>query len=125
MSSIRIGTVSSVDVKSRTARVFFGDRRDMVSADLKVLRSSPLITADITTGAEDWEVSEEYASAPRGLNRGESYDKQEPDVIEGELSSKDHHVKIEVYGWLPYIGQGVLCIIPDGSEGGGFIIGGI
>lgn len=125
MSSIRIGTVSSVDVKSRTARVFFGDRRDMVSADLKVLRSSPLITADITTGGTDWEISETYASAPRELQRGESYDKEEPDVIEGELASKDHHVKIEVHGWLPYIGQGVLCIIPDGSEGGGFIIGGI
>lgn len=125
MSSIRIGTVSSVDTKSRTARVFFGDRRDMVSADLKVLRSSPLITADITTGGTDWEISETYASAPRELQRGESYDKEEPDVIEGELSAQDHSVRIEVHGWLPYIGQGVLCIIPDGSEGGGFIIGGI
>lgn len=124
-SSIRIGTVSSVDAKSRTARVFFGDRRDMVSADLKVLRSSPLITADITTDSTDWDVSETYASAPRDLNRGESYDKQEPDTIDAELSANGHHVRIEVFGWLPYIGQSVLCIIPDFSEGGGFIIGGI
>ena len=125
MNNIRIGTVSSVSAESRTARVFFGDRRDMVSADLKVLSASPLITADITTGGNKWDISEKYASAPRGFSRGEEYTKSAPDVISGKLDSAKHSARIEVHGCLPYIGQAVLCIIVDSGEGAGFIVGGI
>ena len=125
MNNIRIGTVSSVSAESRTARVFFGDRRDMVSADLKVLSASPLITADITTGGNKWDISEKYASAPRGFSRGEEYTKSAPDVISGKLDAAKHSARIEVHGWLPYIGQAVLCIIVDSGEGAGFIVGGI
>lgn len=123
--NIRIGKVSSVDAKSRTARVIFGDRGDMVSGVLTVLQCSPLISADITTDNTSWTVKESYASAPRNLSHGESYTKSPPDVIDGELASAGHKAVIKVQGWLPYIGQTVLCIIPDNSEGGGYIIGGV
>ena len=81
MADIRVGKVSSVNVSARTARVIFGDRGDMVSGELAVLRNSPLITADITTDNKKWSVSETYSSAPRTLGRGEHYDKAEPDSI--------------------------------------------
>ena len=123
--NIRVGKVSSVNAESRTARVVFGDRGDMVSGVLKVLSNSPLITADITTGNNAWTVKESCASAPRGLARGESYTKAEPNVITGELPPQGHRAVIKTYGWLPYIGQTVLCIMTDNSEGAGYIIGGV
>lgn len=123
--SIRTGKVSSVDADKRTARVIFGDRGDMVSAVLTVLRNSPLITADITTGDSEWTVKESYASAPRDLSRGEEYTKNPPDVIKGELVSAGHKAVLTVHGWLPYIGQTVLCIMTDSGEGAGYIIGGV
>ena len=42
MADIRVGKVSSVNVSARTARVIFGDRGDMVSGELAVLRNSPV-----------------------------------------------------------------------------------
>lgn len=122
---IRVGTVSSVDVKSRTARVIFSDKADMVSGELKVLSNSPLITADITTGGEDWTVNESYSSVDRQLGRGESYHKSSSDSISAELSSQRHKANIEVYGWLPYVGQTVLCIMLPNGEGDGYVIGGV
>ena len=133
MADIRVGKVSSVNVSARTARVIFGDRGDMVSGELAVLRNSPLITADITTGNKKWSVRlwlsvssrETYSSAPRTLGRGEHYDKAEPDSISGSLSPDGHKVDVNIYGWLPYIGQVVVCIIQEGGEGCGYIIGGV
>ena len=125
MADIRVGKVSSVNVPARTARVIFGDRGDMVSGELVVLQNSPLITADITTGDKKWSVTETYASVPRTLGRGEHYDNAEPDNILGTLSSEGHKADINVYGWLPYIGQVVVCLIPSNGEGCGYIIGGV
>lgn len=125
MSLIRTGRVSSVDAKSRTARVVFPDKADMVSAPLVVLRNSPLITAAITTGGNQWKMTEKYASAPRKLGFDESYTKAQSDVIKGELVESGHSVNIEVCGWLPYIGQTVLCILLQDGEGDGYIIGGV
>ena len=125
MADIRVGKVSSVNVSARTARVIFGDRGDMVSGELAVLRNSPLITVDITTDNKKWSVSETYSSAPRTLGRGEHYDKAEQDSISGSLSPDGHKVDVSIYGWLPYIGQVVVCIIPDGGEGCGYVIGGV
>lgn len=125
MSDIRVGKVSSVNAAARTARVVFSGMGDMVSGELVVLRNSPLITADITTSNKKWAVTETYASAPRTLGRGEHYDNAEPDNISGLLSSDGHKVDINVYGWLPYIGQVVVCLIPSNGEGCGYIIGGI
>lgn len=125
MSLIRTGRVSSVDVKSRTARVIFPDKADMVSAPLTVLRNSPLITVDIITGNQKWEVDEEYASAPRELGLDEKYTKNPTDKISGKLESSGHNAEIEVHGWLPYIGQTVLCILLQNGEGDGYIIGGV
>lgn len=124
-SLIRTGRVSSVDVKNRTARVIFPDKGDMVSAPLVVLRSSPLITAAVTTGGDAWKIDEAYASVPRGLGLDESYTQAGSDIIKGELVPEKHEVNIEVYGWLPYIGQTVLCILLQNGEGDGYIIGGV
>lgn len=46
---VRVGTVSSVDVKSRTARVAFHDKQDtagkpLISGPLKVVQSPPFIS---------------------------------------------------------------------------------
>ena len=125
MSEIRTGTVSGVNAAERTARVIFSDRGDMVSGELKVLRSSPLITADITTSNKKWTMTETYASAPRALGRGEHYDNAEPDNISGTLSPDGHRVDINIYGWLPYIGQVVVCLMPENGEGCGYVIGGV
>lgn len=125
MTDIRVGRVSSVNVAARTARVIFGDRGDMVSGELAVLRNSPLITADIATANKKWTVTETYASAPRVMGRGEHYDTAEPDNISGALSPDGHRVDINIYGWLPYIGQVVVCLIPGNGEGCGYIIGGV
>lgn len=125
MSLIRTGRVSSVDVISRTARVVFPENADMVSAPLVVLRNSPLITAAITTGGAAWDMTERYSSAPRDLGLDESYTKAQSDVIKGELTEQKHSVNIEVCGWLPYIGQTVLCILLQNGEGDGYIIGGV
>lgn len=125
MADIRVGKVSSVNTSARTARVVFGSMDGMVSAELVVIRNSPLITADITTGNKMWSISETYASAPRALGRGERYDNAEPDKISGSLSPDGHKADISVYGWLPYVGQTVVCLIPSNGEGCGFIVGGV
>lgn len=125
MNYIKVGTVSSVDVDSRTARVVFGDKGNMVSAPLKVLTSSPLITVDIKTSGEEWETAESYASADRELGRGEIYTKKPPDKIVCELEAKDHRTEMTVRGWLPYIGQTVLCILLPNGSGDGFVVGGV
>ncbi len=122
---IRVGKVSSVDPNARTARVIFSDKADMVSGELKVLSNSPLITADITTGGEAWTVNESYSSTDRELGRGESYRMASSDNISAELSAKRHKANIAVYGWLPYVGQTVLCIMLPNGEGDGYIIGGV
>lgn len=125
MSLIRTGRVSSVNAALRTARVVFPDKAGMVSAPLVVLRNSPLITAAITTGGADWEMDESYSSAPRELGLDESYTKAQSDVIKGKLTEQQHSVNIEVRGWLPYIGQTVLCVLTENGEGDGYIIGGV
>lgn len=39
---VRIGTVSSVDMSSRTARVVFPDKNDMVSGSLKIVKQEEI-----------------------------------------------------------------------------------
>ncbi len=125
MNCIEVGTVSSVDTESRTARVVLYDRANMVSAPLKVLSNSPLITVDITTGGIEWDTTERYASVNRDLGRGESYTKKPPDNITCQDSDRLHRTDITVQGWLPYIGQTVLCILLPNGSGDGFIVGGV
>ncbi len=121
---LRVGKVSSVDTTERTARVIFEDRRDMVSAPLKVLSNTPVISVAITTSAAAWDMSQSYASAPR-QDVNASYKKKPPDTIHGELAEKLHSVDIKVLAWLPYVGQTVVCIMVDNGDGDGFVIGGI
>ena len=125
MESIRVGLVSSVDDKNRTARVIFNDRGGTVSANLKVLAASPLITADITTHGDGWSVAERYSSADRHLGRGESYTKGADDTISGVQAEQGSSAVIKVRGWLPYIGQTVLCAFITNGDGDGFVIGGV
>lgn len=121
---VRVGTVSSVDSVNRTARVIFSDRADMVSAHLKVLSNSPLITAAITTDGKAWGMTQTYASAPRG-EVSATYTKKPPDTIHGELPVSGHSADVSVRAWLPFIGQTVVCLMIDNGDGDGFVIGGI
>lgn len=125
MSDIRLGTVSDIDTDKRIVRVKFGDKNDMVSAWLKVLSASPMITATVKTGGVPWEAAGDYVSADRKLGGNERYVKEPPDVITVERVDTDSSAKLTVRGWLPYIGQTVLCVILTNGDGDGFVIGGV
>ena len=145
---VRIGTVSSVDPDKRTARVIFTGHDNLVSGELKVLQNQPLIVIQKTVDGSQWDFSAQYASAPRGLQLGETYTKAAPDVITlektieynksfsipednpscsltGKIDEKTHKHKVTVYPWLPYVGQLVLCIYLPIFNGDGFILGAI
>ena len=134
---VRIGTVSSVDVENRTARVIFPDKKDLPSGELKVLQNQPLITVEKSVDGSGWSYDAAYASVDRGLGLGESYTKAAPDTIRNTKSidyqcplhgideTKTHEQLITVYPWLPYIGQLVLCLYLPYGEGDGFVLGGI
>lgn len=128
--TIRIGKVSSVNVKERTARVIFTDSDNMVSAELPVLVNMPFITVTKTDNKASWEGEGVYNSAPRSVP-GASYKKQLPDTItlqkEIEYTGEKHlhGLKIEVHPWLPYVEQMVIAVFLPFGAGDGFIIGGL
>ncbi len=122
----RIGTVTVVDVKRRMARVKFPDV-DIVSDWLPVLNHSSFITLSLTSDGKKWDVSEKHASADRGLNNGAEYTNSHPDEIGGVSpdNSHTHEITVRVYGWLPFIGQTVMCEYNDDFNGDGIIMGGL
>lgn len=131
---VRVGTVSSVDVESRTARVIFPDRDNMTSGTLKVLQNQPLITVEKWVDGAKWEYDAQYASVPRNLGLGENYTKAAPDVITNDTPGGEikyvgeiraHKQTITIYPWLPYIGQLVVCLYLPNGESDGFILGGV
>lgn len=131
---VRVGSVSSVDVHSRTVRVAFADKQDadgnaLISGALKVLQNQPLIVVEKSGAQGKWSFSAHYNSHNRYLGIGESYvnNKYEvlKDVIENELESQNDKEKITVYPWLPYVGQFVVCLYLPNGESDGFVIGGI
>jgi hypothetical protein len=108
-NGMMVGTVSSVDPASRTAKVIFSDRADLVSGDLKIMQNTPTITIERWTenpdADEKWEYEAHYHCADRKLGLGEVYEKGtqtsarvysegvyqtyltgEPDVIKNELT---------------------------------------
>ncbi|MCL1788861.1 MAG: hypothetical protein FWG33_00710 [Oscillospiraceae bacterium] len=98
MNIVRVGTVSSVDAASRTARVAFTDKKDSagnphISAPLPVLRNVPFIPAQKVP--QQTEVSD----------------------------SHKHDVKISP--WLPEVGELVLCLFLPNGESDGFVLGGL
>jgi hypothetical protein len=107
-ADIVFGTVSSVDVPNRTAKVTFADRNDIVSGDLKIMQTPPTITVEKWVENPDeeekWSCKATYHCADRKLNLGETYAKgiqtaertysdgsyqifqtSKPDVIENEI----------------------------------------
>lgn len=77
----------------------------MVSGELIVLRNSPLITAEIKTGNEEWDVAQTYNGTNSSGNAAVTAAKASFNTISTELESKQHSANIGVYDWLPYIGQ--------------------
>lgn len=134
---VRIGTVSSVDVDNRTAKVSFTDKSNMVSGELKVLQNHPLIAITKTENGAKWNFEANYASVDRNLGLGESYKKEIPDTINldrtidyhcpehGIDDTKLHTHNVEVHPWLPYIGQMVICLYIPYEDGDGFVLGGL
>ena len=104
----RIGTVTVVDVKKRMARVRFPDV-DIVSDWLPVLDHSSFVTLALKSDGKSWTVSEKHASADRELNSG----------------VHAHEITVKIYGWLPFIGQTVVCEYNDEFNGDGIIMGGL
>jgi hypothetical protein len=145
---VRVGTVSSVDVKSRTARVKFTDKNNLISGALKILKSSPAITIEKEVDGEKWDLTAQYATADRKFGLGESYTNTDPDTIilqktiqyekkesipestgnctyTGVIEEKTHKHIVKVYPWIPYVGQLVLCIYMPNGGSDGFVIGGV
>ncbi|MCM1165683.1 MAG: hypothetical protein NC401_06695 [Ruminococcus sp.] len=136
LRTVRVGSVSSVDIDSRTVRVVFADKADgegnpLISAPLKVLQNQPLVTIEKWVkelgNEEKWDYETEYNSHERSLGLGESYVKKNyaemKDVIKNEY--KKHRQTVTVYPWLPYIGQFVVCLFIPNGESDGFVLGGI
>lgn len=122
---LRVGTVSSVNTARRTARVIFGDKSDMVSGELTVLRNSPLIVSKIKTSDNEWEKRQTYNGTNSSEDGSILNDYTYPDKIHSELEEMQHSADISVYSWLPYIGQTVLCAFVEKGDGDGYIIGGV
>ena len=123
--AVRVGVVSSVNEKKRTARVIFGDKANMVSGELVVLRNSPLITAVITTNGDEWTMKHTYSGTSSSGNGSVVALNSSSSTIHGELPAKEHCADVSVFDWLPRIGQTVLCIMVRSGDGDGFIIGGV
>ncbi|WP_143145338.1 hypothetical protein [Tepidibacter thalassicus] len=141
---VRVGTVSSVDVENRTARVKFADKNNLVSGPLKVIQNQPLIVykkwsvdnsveGDEPNTIKEIDITEEinpdyeaiYHSANQNLNINEKYAKYSGRIYEPDYIKNVDKTLIKVYPWLPYVGQLVLCIYLPNGESDGFVIGGI
>lgn len=134
---VRIGTVSSVDVESRTARVTFTDKggaEPLVSSPLQVVQNHPTIVVEKWVAGTKWEFQAQYATADRKLGLGESYTTGAPDVVTldtpgGEIvyagEIRPHKEVVTVYPWLPFVGQMVVCLFLPNADSDGFVIGGI
>lgn len=128
----RIGTVTVVDVKKRTARVNFPDV-NIVSDWLPILNHSSFVTLAAKSDGKSWTINEKYASADREMNIGEEYTNSHPDAIDGTSPpiqcpsgcTHTHEITVRVYGWLPFVGQSVVCLYNDDFNGDGIIIGGL
>ena len=128
----RIGTVTVVDVKKRMARVRFPDV-DIVSDWLPVLDHSSFVTLALKSDGKAWTISGKHGSADRELNGGAEYTKSHPDEISGKSPSIEcaggcvhtHEITVKIYGWLPFIGQTVVCEYNDEFNGDGIIMGGL
>lgn len=104
---VRVGTVSSLDVGNRTARVSFADKQDtegkpLISGPLKVIQNPPFIPG--------YNIPNQ--TQPKGGGSGTAaYEEHAHDLI--------------ISPWLPYIGQFVVCLYLPNGESDGFVLGGI
>lgn len=128
----RIGIVTVVDVKKRMARVKFPSV-DIVSDWLPVLNHSSFVTIALKSDGKEWTISEKHATVDRELNSAAEYTKSHPDEIGGKSPDIEcaggcvhtHEITMKIYGWLPFIGQTVMCEYNDDFNGDGIIMGGL
>lgn len=96
--TVRVGTVSSVDVEKRTVRVEFPDKQDgdgkpLISGPLKVIQNVPLITVEKWVEEEKdpnvkWDFSANYNSHDRNLGIGESYVKDKYETLKDTITNE-------------------------------------
>lgn len=96
--TVRVGTVSSVDVEKRTVRVEFSDKQDgdgnpLISGPLKVIQNVPLITVEKWVEEEKdpnqkWDFSANYNSHDRNLGIGESYVKDKYETLKDTITNE-------------------------------------
>jgi len=124
MNIVRVGTVSSVDVDNRIARVAFADKQDaegkpLISGPLKILQNQPLITIEkwVTEVGEEnkWDYEAAYNSHPRKLGLGESYVK-DTYATRKDVIKNSKIIKYEKRETINENGA-VICTCPGATHG--------
>lgn len=113
---IRVGTVSSYDKDTDTARIYFPDLQ-IVSGNLKVVRQP------VKEGSVSVELSG-YAEI-NGRDTAGEYDENDVN-IEGDITIEADDCAVDLsegFAWIPEIGQTVICVFLEGGDGDGYILG--
>ena len=109
---IRIGTVSSYNKDTDTARVYLPDLK-IVSGSLKIVRQ-PLSegTASVNLGGYTEINKRDYVGGY--------------ETIEGDITIEADDCAVDFtdgFVWIPDVGQMVLCVFLDNGDGDGYILG--
>ena len=143
---VRVGKVSSVDIKYWTCRVIFedllgADGQPMVSGDLPVLTNMPAVTLTGKEAGTSWNYEAQCAtfSGRTDITPVPSYTSSWPDrvkitrtddytITSADGDTLDHQTwehEMILRPWLPYIGQTVVCVYLPVRNADGFVIGGL
>lgn len=111
MADLRIGRVSNVDENNRAVRVRF-ESDNMTSGWLKVLQAPPDVSVTLTDSASNSDNSDDNTE-------------DNGDYSEENGGSEKTGAAVEVKGWLPKIGDIVLCVYSEEWNSDGFVLGGL